>query len=298
MIALAIIFLVTIFFLKNTSVFKNKETYQRAGQESGLTYGNALIKDLINKDTDGDKILDWEEGLWGTDPTKKETTPGTPDSVAIDKLSAQDKLAPGREQTEPSNENLTKTDQFSRELLATIVTLNQNGQVDQATIDKLGDSLAEQIQNSVPRKIYTVFDIKTTNSNTAQAFIDYNNALNNIYTKHPVTNYTILDVLQKFSADENDVDENALLKLDPIIAQTNKVIEEMLKISAPQSISVLHLNVINGLEKLSENISDIKLFDTDIIVALSAISKYQDTAARLELSLNNLANAINQKLNN
>ena len=43
---------------------------------------------MINKDTDGDGILDWQENLYGLDPTKKETTPGTPDSTAISKLKA------------------------------------------------------------------------------------------------------------------------------------------------------------------------------------------------------------------
>ena len=69
------VFAVALFLLKTTSVFENKETYKGAGQKNGLTYGNITIKDLVNKDTDGDGILDWEEGLWGTDPTKKENTP-------------------------------------------------------------------------------------------------------------------------------------------------------------------------------------------------------------------------------
>ena len=89
LIVLAIAFIVALFFLKTTSVFKNTATYQKSNQENGLTYGNLTIKDLVNKDTDRDGILDWEEGLWGTDPTKKETTLGTPDKVAIENLKKQ-----------------------------------------------------------------------------------------------------------------------------------------------------------------------------------------------------------------
>jgi hypothetical protein len=70
------------------------------------------------------------------------------------------------------------------------------------------------------------------------------------------------------------------------------------KTNVPQSISTLHLNVINSLERVAENISDIKLYDNDSIIALGGISKYQENATQLESDLNNLANAINQKLNN
>jgi len=299
-----VVFAVALFLLKTTSVFENKETYKGAGQKNGLTYGNITIKDLVNKDTDGDGILDWEEGLWGTDPTKKETTPGTPDKVAIENLKKQT----GQNQQEQglpllkngdnqSIENLTQTDQFSRELFSTIATLNQNGIVDQATIDKLGASLAEKIQNPIIRKVFLISDIKTINDNSVQAFINYNNALNSIFQKYPTT-YSVLDVLQEFIIDENSVDVSVLSKLNPIIEQSNKVMTAMVKMNVPQSLSVLHLNFINTLQRLVENLSDIKLYDNDSIVALGGISKYKENTTQLESDLNNLVNVIDQKLKN
>ena len=233
---------------------------------------------------------------------KKETTLGIADSVAIDKIKSLEGVGEGgnflQDITQGSSENLTQTDQFSRELFATIVAANQAGTMDQAAIESLTASLSEKIQNAPPRKIFSVFDIKTIKDNTAPTFKDYNNALKNIYTKNPAPNYTILDVLQKFIVDEDSVDLSALPKLDPIIAQTKKIIDAMLKTSVPESISALHLNVINSQQRLEENISDMKLFDSDAIVALGGISKYQENAIKLESDLNNLANAINQKLSN
>ena len=296
------VFAVALFLLKTTSVFENKETYKGAGQKNGLTYGNITIKDLVNKDTDGDGILDWEEGLWGTDPTKKETTPGTPDKVAIENLKKQtgqnqQGLPLLKNGDNQSIENLTQTDQFSRELFSTIATLNQNGIVDQATIDKLGASLAEKIQNPIIRKVFLISDIKTINDNSVQAFINYNNALNSIFQKYPTT-YSVLDVLQEFIIDENSVDVSVLSKLNPIIEQSNKVMTAMVKMNVPQSLSVLHLNFINTLQRLVENLSDIKLYDNDSIVALGGISKYKENTTQLESDLNNLVNVIDQKLKN
>ena len=192
---------------------------------------------------------------------------------------------------------MTQTDQFSRELFATIAAANQNGTMDQATIDALGASLAEKIKNPAVRKVFQLSDLKIGTSEDKSAIQNYADALNNIQKIYTV-NYTALDVLQQFSADENNVDVKILTKLDPIIAQTNKVIDAGLKTSVPKSLSFLHLNVINSLERLVENLSDIKLFDTDSIVALGAISQYNTNTNILESDMTNLLTAIQQKLNN
>ncbi len=288
-------FLVVLFLIKTGFVFKNP--FSSSKQENGLTYSNATIRDLVNKDTDGDGIPDWEESLWGTDPTKKETTPGISDSVAIEKLKIQQEISGQINGTNQKPENITQTDQFSRDLFATVVMLNQNGEVDQATVDKLGSSLAENIQNSAPQKIFSLIDLKISTDNSFQAIKKYSDTLDNIYQKIS-TKYTVIDVLQKFAPDENDVDVSALSGLNPIIKQISNSIDGMKKTEVPQSLALLHLDLINGLQRLEENLNDIKLYDTDIIVALGGISKYGQNAIALESIVDNLANAISKKLNN
>ena len=216
--------------------FENTETYQKNNKESGLIYGDLTLEDLVTKDADGDKVPDWQEGLFGLDPTKKETTPGTPDSVAIEKLKdTKADLAGTIEKINSDTENLTATERFSRELFATIVSASQNGAVNEASIEKLTSSLAEKVQNSPPRKVFSIFDVKVVNNDTVQAFKNYNDALNSIYTKNSGINYTVLDVLQEFIVDEDNVDASVLAKLDPIIKNMNKVMEELIKTRVPQS---------------------------------------------------------------
>ncbi|MFA6077125.1 MAG: hypothetical protein WC735_03580 [Candidatus Paceibacterota bacterium] len=267
-------------------------------QENGLSYsGSITVEDSVNKDTDGDGILDWEEGLWGTDPTKKETTPGTRDAVAIENLKKQTGKGVDPEILSGNEEKLTETDKFSRELFATMATINQNGVVDQTTIDTLSTSLAEKIKNPVVRKVFSISDIKTINDDSFQAFTNYNNALNSTFAKYKV-GYTVADVLQQFVTDENTVDASALLKLGPIIGQINTIIGGMTGMNTPQSISTLHLNMINSLQRLIENLSDMRLYDTDPIVAMGAISQYDKNSTLLKTATKNLLSAIEQKLNN
>ena len=247
---------------------------------------------------DGDGVLDWEETLWGLDPTKAETTPGTPDMTVVNKLRVEsgNENSTSRTGTAPE-ENLTETDKFARELFSTVTALEQSGSLDQATAEKMVASLAENIQNSPQRKVYASVELKITTDNSVAAVEKYNNLLDYVYTKYPIQG-NVGDVLQKFLANDNNVDVAALAELEPFISQNKKIIDALVQTSVPQFLAPLHLNVINALEGAVENLSDIKLYESDPMVAMGGISKYQDNATKLESNLNNLANAIINKLNN
>ena len=295
---MAALFLVALFLLKNGIFFKNNPNKNPNGT-IGLTYGanGETMGDLVNKSTTGDGIPDWEKRLYGLDPTKKENVPGVPDSVTIAKLQAEQEAQNGLPSSSgQDNSNLTQTDKFSQDLFATVAAATQDGQpLDQATVDQLSNSLNDQIQNSAPRKVWTMADIQVTNDNSVNAVKKYDVAFNNLYPKN-LPNYTPMDVLQKFVGDGTSVDDSALSELNPIILQINGVIVGMTKIEVPQSIAVFHLNFLNALEDIQENLSDVRLYDTDSLAAFTAINQYSANAAKVATSMESLSNAINQKL--
>ncbi|OGI45825.1 hypothetical protein A2121_00690 [Candidatus Nomurabacteria bacterium GWB1_40_6] len=291
------LFLVVLFLLKNTSILKNTVNFVRGGGE-GLTYNTVAIGDLVNKDTDKDGILDWEEPLWGLDPTKIETTPGVPDSSVIKKLRAEQgfEISTTEGIVENYSENLTETEKFSREFFSTAAALSQSGVTDQETMDQIGVALAEKIQNSSPRKIFQLLDIKAINNNSAQTIETYASSLNNAYVKNPIKG-NVVDILEKFIIDENNVDGSVLEELDPIIKQTQNLINEVLKINVPESLTLQHLDFLNAMERVVENISNIRLYNSDVVLALGGISQYDKNTILLESALKNLSDAISQKLN-
>jgi hypothetical protein len=286
------VFLVVLFFIKNGLPFKNKSSGLEVDQKNLLLYGDSTVADLINKDTDQDGVLDWEEPLWGLDPTKKETIPGVPDITTVNKLKAEEGMDENN-----NTENLTETDKFARELFSTIATLNQNGVMDQTTVDKISASLAEKIQNPVQKKVYTLADLKIIQNDSVAAVKKYNDSLDYIIEKKYPIKGNVIDILQRFLIDENNVDASVLVELDPIIEQRNKIIDAIVKTNVPESLSLLHLDFINTLQKLSENLSAIKLFETDPIVALGGISQFEENITLLESVVDKLKNAIQKKLN-
>ncbi len=295
LVAFAALFLVALYISKNGLMGSGKEIFERG---DGLVYESALVEDLVRKDTDGDGVLDWEESLWELDPTKAETTPGTPDLTVVNKLRAENPSLEGDSPAGPDyEENPTKTAQFAQELFATVTALEKGGALDQATAEKMVASLTEQISNSPQAKVYALADLKIIKDDSAVAVKIYNSTLDYVYTKYPIQG-SIGDVLQKFLADENSVNVAALAELEPFVTQNKKIIDALVQMSVPQSFAILHLNVINTLEGVVENLSNIMLYESDPIMALSGISKYQEDALKLEANLNNLANAIISKLNN
>lgn len=289
------VFLVALFLIKNGLLVQKAIEYVGGGQKYGLTYNNnTTVADLINKDTDGDGIPDWEETLYGLDPAKRETTPGTPDISVINKLRAENSEL-GSSGSGENTENLTETDKFSRELFSTVATLNQTGTINQSTAEQIGSSLTDKIKNYAPRKIFIISDIKTTDNETTKTIKIYADSINLAF-KDSNTDYSVMDVLKKFIVDENNVDPSVLAELDPIIKKMSTALGELEKIIVPKTFADLHLVLLNSMERVIENINDIKLYETDSLLSLAAINKYNENTTSLQSSIQTISDAISKKL--
>ena len=293
LVALAVVFLVSIFFIKTKSQWTNEET-----ASAGLVSGNEILSDILSRDTDKDGILDWEEGLWGTDPTKRDTNDdGVSDREEIAKLKAE-RMAnaeSGEEISYTDDENLTQTDKFARELFSTVVALNQTGEIDDNTVQQITDSLTLQIQNPVQRKVFTMTDLKVTNDNSLATYKKYSDDTDIIFQNKYPFDEEVANTLQKFISEGEDPDANILIELDPVIKNLGEMVEGMTKINVPSSIATLHLDITNALQRVMENLSDIRAFDSDPITTIGAINQYVENLDALDVSIINELKEIENK---
>ena len=292
LVALAVVLLALLFFIKTKSEWTNEEM-----ASAGLVSGDEILGDVLSKDTDKDGILDWEEGLWGTDPTKGDTNDdGVSDKEEIARMKAERGATSGEPASADgsggaSEENLTQTDKFARELFTTIAALNQSGEIDDNTVAQITDSLATQIQNPVQRKIFTMADLKVTGDSSQVSLETYANAVVGLYQRYPVTG-NVVDVLNQLSETEDNT--QILSQLSPGINQMKNFVDGMTKVNAPAVIASSHLEVINSLQVLIENMEDIQLFDTDSLATLGALSQYENNVDRFNTAVERLSIALNQ----
>ena len=260
--------MVVLFSLKSKITFQNE-----AGERGeGLTYNTEVLENLINKDSDLDGVVDWEEDLWGTNPLVKDTDgDGIWDNDEITQLRKE--LVRNTGVPPSDTENLTTTDKFSQELLSTIAALNQSGELDPESINHLGATLAQEIENAPQKRVFGISDIKVVGS-SIQAAEKYVTDLNALSTKYPPAGNPI-EVLSETLTTEGDVDTALLYKLDPLIIQMGNIVTGMLGLEVPQKISAVHLELLNAIERTRENLSDIKLMEQDALIAFSAMNQLE-----------------------
>jgi hypothetical protein len=276
-----VVFVVAIFFINSNSLnFKNSNE-----EEGGLAVNTEVLGNLLNKDSDKDGVLDWEEGLWNTDPNSKDTNgDGVSDKKEIEKL----KIENGLNQPPQDPETLTKTDKFSQELFTTVAALSQSGELDQMSIDQISESLKEQIQTKTIRVVFTVDDITVVNDNSIEAIKAYDAVTTNISSKYQLEIDPIF-ILEESMMESGEMDSEVLAKLDPLIVKLEAKIEGYKNMKVPSEFTQPHLSLMNAMQRLAENLIDIRNLENDSLVALGAISKYEEN--------NDALNEITDKFN-
>ena len=297
LVALAVVLLALLFFIKTKSEWTNEEM-----ASAGLVSGDEILGDVLSKDTDKDGILDWEEGLWGTDPTKGDTNDdGVSDKEEIARMKAERGTTSGEPASADgsggaSEENLTQTDKFARELFTTIAALNQSGEIDENTVEELTNSLATQIQNPVQRKVFTISDLKISSDSSKEAITVYDKATDKIFLNKYPFDEQVANTLQKFVEADESTATSVLVELDPTLKNLSEIIADMQELAVPSILANFHLDITNNLEKILENLNDIQNFESDPLAAIGAVNEYLKNQEQLNNVVIVIANTIVDRL--
>lgn len=252
----------TTIFSKNTTVTENQQT-------------SSKIADIVNKDTDGDGVSDWEESIRGTDPNKSDTDgDGVSDFTEIEQLRAQES---GGEQ----NTTETETSIFAKQLFTTVASLQESGNLDEESASKIINQASLSAQKNVQKTFYTKEQLVVSSKLTSTTFEKNTEA---ILAKYDVTYESLQNIFMILSKipETGEVEGTTIVQdLTVIDSSFKKALPELLKNLVPTKSADVYLSFLNTLQYVSENISDIALIETNPIVSFSAITVYPENVSSL-----------------
>ena len=211
---------------------------------SSETANEKIFNELANKDSDNDKLKDWEETLWKTDPNNPNTDgDGTPDGQEVkggrnptipgpnDSL-ADHPLQP--KNTEPSQSTLSETDQFARSVFSKYMTLKQGGvPMDANNQAGLVKNILQNQSIDVNANIYSKKDL-LLNTDSGLSIKQYANDMAHILMTYSIGSKDPAMIAQD-SMQHNNPDE--IQEIDPLIKSYSDILAYSLtKIRARSSL--------------------------------------------------------------
>ncbi|MFA6397778.1 MAG: hypothetical protein WDK96_02960 [Candidatus Paceibacterota bacterium] len=239
------------------------------------------IKDLVSKDSDGDGVLNWEETLWGTDPENKDSNgDGVSDKTEID----QKKKILQPENTS-ANQDLNETDRFIRDFYSVFTSLDQSGALNNNSLTKISDSISNTALNKELPNVYTEKDILVRADISIESSKTYHTQMKKVldlFAKRAIigSELTILN-----SAIETG-DESSLTKIIPIADEYENLSKEVIKVTVPKNLEIIHLAIINNSYKVSETLTNMQNMFSDPIKGISNLILHKKYSSILTGTLN------------
>ncbi len=249
--------------------------YQLQRQEKALA--GETVSTVVGKDSNENGIPDWEERLWGLDPTVS-LTDGVSNKTIIESKKKQLGV------NEKPGEALTETERASRELFAITVALSQNENLDSSVLEevtkKMGESADIELTDALT--ISTVKTIPTTRKNLET----YAAKLNTATAKYASNTAEIKVLLDSVESS----DAASLGRLIPIINNYRGLASELITMQVPIGVASEHVGITNSLDKVALSLSLIADVEKDALKAAAGASLYRAATVSLDLYTNSLRN--------
>jgi hypothetical protein len=223
-----------------------------------------LVKDLVEKDSNDNGIADWEESLWGLDPTK--------DGESNKQLIITKRTALGYSGEGNDSGEITPTDQMSRELLALIVTLRDSGNLNDESMANISNAIGEKISIKEIPDIYSRDSLTIVDTNVSSIRKYYNDlkALNSVYEGGDIG-----DELTFISQGIQNSDPKALEIAQSVAELYRQFAKDLMEIKTPLSVVTTHISLANNYEKVAQMIEEMELSLTDQISGMNGVLGYR-----------------------
>ncbi len=270
--SIAILSLIVILSVQS---FWFKKLFEKKAEE--IITPTTTLGQIIGKDTNGNGIADWEEKLWGLDPSVLYTNGVSNKQIIEDKkksLGVDDATI---------GANLNETDQISRQLFTITTALGQSDQISTQDLQNIASNLGSSIDIKKINNKYSLSDIKTTKTTT----ISLNNYYENMSKKIEIYENSSSEIEIIVSALENG-DNTGLVDLKKSSENYKKIASELSTITVPIGIANYHLSIVNSLYGISESLPYLQELDQNGISSLIGVALYKGYSDKLDKTLSNL----------
>lgn len=243
-----------------------------------------LVKpDVIQKDSNDNGIPDWEESLWGLDPKGN----GEKNKEFI--LAKRETLAKESGAVIPNGEPISENDTLAREFFSVVMSLQESGNLDDTALKAVSDTVGEKIVATPLKDVYTnssITTIKNNPENTDKYYNDVVTIMGNYDDSDMGKELTFVSVALSHN------DKGALAQAAEIAKDYRNIAKDMSKIKVPNSLSSIHLSMINNYEKVAQSIESMSGMLENPIEGMKAIINYKKYTDALATDIQHLSNSL------
>lgn len=269
-IALGVIVLILIV---QTTWFRNIFHHKKAA----VTAKSLTVGDITSKDSNGNGIPDWEEILWGLDPTILYTNGKSNAEIIKEKKAALGVTDPIT--GTPTNE----TDAIAQKLFSITTALSQNDTVDDKTLQSIANQLGSSVNVSSISNKYSLKDIHTVPT-TAKTLTAYYNSVSTIVGKTAPGEQDVPVIVQ--AAETGDYSQLSLLI--PTGITYTALAKQLSGIPVPIGVAQYHLDIINGFAGMATSFTYLQQMQDNSTQALVGVALYKVYSARGAAAFANL----------
>ncbi|MEK7585653.1 MAG: hypothetical protein AAB477_00225 [Patescibacteria group bacterium] len=229
-----------------------------------------IVKDLVEKDANENGIPDWEESLWGLDPTKS----GSENKEFI--LAKRATIAKAHPELVDNTKPVSENEALSRDFFSIIMSLQQGNALDQTSIQAVSEAIGKDIEAEPIADIYTRKTVKVVESNP-NTISDYYGAFINLVIEYSDKN--IGDELTFINQGLQNNDPKAIKEINSISKAYKAFGAEFIKVPVPNTLVNTHISLANNYEKVGQivaNMTDLLGNPLNGIKSFINYKKYSD----------------------
>ena len=283
--------------IASTLIIRADTTAKQGGPVARLT---GRPTNLIEIDTDGDGVKDWEEELRGLSTVSDDTDgDGVKDGQEVEEERIRMEEQRSTFLAEASDlavsyDGLSETEKLSRGVLEQVIAFESAGiTLDGETTNDIASILGSTLQQPpTPVRVASIDSI-TLVEETSGSLSAYANALGTILGGEATVETNELLVLARFGETGNVA---ALESLNDVAATYGKIITDLTNTPVPSTLADKHVALINNFANTKQNITLLAELGKDPLKGLQGLQTYFSYSEAVARTFNDISSYLRSRV--